>query len=234
MRKVDNIYNLNLFDFENDAAAVEKILTDKCIKTVGFIYFSRFVDLDSDPNYLAALQHLDLVLLDGIGMQIYFKCLNGVSLSNLNGTDLMPKLIQAAYEQKCPISFYGTSQSSVEKCAEKHGSIDYYQDGFSPLNWDRVENNSMLIVGLGTPKQEKFVFDNREKISEKNLTVISVGGYFDFCSGVYKRAPKIIRDMKLEWLFRSLFSLAHARRYLKNFYIFYLPLKHWYYQRFKF
>jgi UDP-N-acetyl-D-mannosaminuronic acid transferase (WecB/TagA/CpsF family) len=48
---------------------------------------------------------------------------------------------------------------------------------------------------------------------EKRLLVITVGGFFDFASGFYIRAPKTVRNLKLEWAWRT---MLHPRRHLKK------------------
>jgi N-acetylglucosaminyldiphosphoundecaprenol N-acetyl-beta-D-mannosaminyltransferase len=58
----------------------------------------------------------------------------------------------------------------------------------------------ILFVAFGFPKQEVWMFEHREKIEVK--VMMGVGGAFDYISGEVKRAPKLMRDLGLEWLFR--------------------------------
>ena len=57
-------------------------------------------------------------------------------------------------------------------------------------------------MAFGSSKQEIWIASNLERIPAK--IVIGVGGSFDFISGNVKRAPKILRKLGLEWLFRLL------------------------------
>ena len=95
----------------------------------------------------------------------------------------------------------------------------FFQNGYSPLIWNEILDNSVLFVGLGTPKQEIWVFDNIDIIKQKKLLVIAVGGYFDFLSGKFNRAPSLIRKLNLEWLWRA--PHCSMKRNFRNLYIFY-------------
>ena len=57
-----------------------------------------------------------------------------------------------------------------------------------------------MFVGLGSPKQEYWIYQNMDKINANIF--MGVGGTFDVISGSIKRAPKIIRKSGLEWLYR--------------------------------
>ncbi|GAG30117.1 unnamed protein product, partial [marine sediment metagenome] len=58
----------------------------------------------------------------------------------------------------------------------------------------------VLFVGLGPPKQEKWIWRYKDEI---NVPVsIAVGASFDFVAGSVKRAPKWMQKISLEWLFR--------------------------------
>ncbi len=58
----------------------------------------------------------------------------------------------------------------------------------------------VLFVGLGPPKQEKWIWKHKDEI---NVPVsIAVGASFDFIAGSVKRAPKWMQKIGLEWLFR--------------------------------
>ena len=58
----------------------------------------------------------------------------------------------------------------------------------------------ILWVGLGSPKQDKWISEHREKI--KGSIMIASGATFDFFAGTVKQAPKWIRNIGFEWLFR--------------------------------
>lgn len=64
----------------------------------------------------------------------------------------------------------------------------------------QIPDTDILFVAYGFPKQEKFMAENLEKLPVKIM--MGVGGAFDYISGRVPRAPKFIREIGLEWLFR--------------------------------
>ena len=63
----------------------------------------------------------------------------------------------------------------------------------------RRSGASIVLVGLGCPRQETWVFENRELIS---IPLLAVGAAFDFHAGTVSQAPLWFQNRGLEWLFR--------------------------------
>ena len=71
---------------------------------------------------------------------------------------------------------------------------------------------SILLVGLGAPKQEKWIYDNIRLVGAK--VAIGVGGSFDVMAGNVKRAPKWMQMLAMEWFYRFLMEPKRMfRRY---------------------
>ncbi len=66
-------------------------------------------------------------------------------------------------------------------------------------------------VGLGAPKQERWMYEHRGKI---NAVMLGVGAAFDFHAGTSKRAPKWMQEFYLEWLYRL---IQDPKRLLKRY-----------------
>ena len=186
---------------------------------VNFIYYSNFITLHKNATYLDAMKLSDYILIDGIGMQLYFRIVSKVWPFNLNGTDLNPVLLKQLDEACIPIACYGTNQENIDKAVDNisayllNDSIYYHQNGFTPLNWEVIREDSVLMVGMGSPRQENWVTENIDIIRSKRLMVVTVGGFFDFASGFYVRAPKWVRAIKLEWAWRT---MLHPKRHLQK------------------
>lgn len=212
-------YN-NEADIYND---IEKIKKEKGYVIANYMYWVPFVKSKQIKEYNMALELSDFIFPDGVGLLTYIKLLYKKKLKNLNGTDLNPKLIDYFKRNESKIALYGTNKENLEKCRlnlEKKGVKIYYsQDGYSKLNFDNIEENTVLFVGMGSPAQEIWVKDNIEVIKTKKLIVITVGGYFDFEAGYYKRAPEIVRKLKMEWIYRIIDNpKKHLLKYMNNFY----------------
>lgn len=68
----------------------------------------------------------------------------------------------------------------------------------------------ILFVAFGSPKQEKWIYENLPKMSVN--VAIGVGGAFDFVSGRVRRAPVWVRKIGLEWLFRLIIQPWRIKR----------------------
>lgn len=221
-----NGVNITGYNIEKDIYDdIEKIKKEKGYVIANYMYWVPFVKSKKIEKYKDALDISDFVFPDGVGLLTYIKVLYGKKLKNLNGTDLNPKLIENFKEKEYKIALYGTSKNNLDKCREnliKKGiNIYYTQDGFSKLNFENIEKDTVLFVGMGSPIQEIWVKENIDKIIEKNLIVVTVGGYFDFEAGYYKRAPEWIRKMKMEWIYRIIDNpRKHLLKYMNNLYFF--------------
>ncbi len=77
----------------------------------------------------------------------------------------------------------------------------------------QIPKLDILFVALGAPKQEKWIAANLDKIPVK--VAMGVGGSFDYLSGNIPRAPKWLRSLSFEWLFRLLVQPWRIKRQLK-------------------
>lgn len=151
-------------------------------------------------------------------------------LNNLNWTDFVPYFLDYIKtkfgNQKICLLMFGTTpihlQKSKEYISYKWYNVIYTQDWysnfnkkkwFSELNRKNVKESlsgyqdtiNILLVAMSTPKsprQELWTADNLKEIKNHNLIVINTGWLFDFWAWAQKRAPKLVRDIKLERLYR--------------------------------
>ena len=85
-------------------------------------------------------------------------------------------------------------------------NIVYIQDGYFKDD-DRVleelknANPRLILVALGSPKQEKFIAKAKNILNYGLM--VGVGGSFDVWSGTVERAPEIYQKFGIEWLYRT-------------------------------
>lgn len=204
--------------------AVDRIVDSIAVKSTvcHFMYWSSFAKARKDPQHTKALNIADFVLLDGVGLECYVKFLHRLRSANLNGTDLIPVLLERLHASGVPLALFGTTEDNLVKCVSslrrKGISPYFFQNGYSDLNLESIHDNSVLFVGLGTPRQENWSMQHLDWAREHNISIVTVGGYFDFEGGVYKRAPKWIRQTRFEWLYRLAKNpRLHWRKYILNF-----------------
>ena len=183
-----------------------------------------------DLQFREILNHADLVVADGMPL---------VWIGRLHGYEEMkrracgPELFETFCRETGPKYrhfFYGGPPSVAARVAqslhERHGIeiAGTYCPPFRPLTETEEAEVQALIaaaapdilwVGLSTPKQERWMYSNREKIQVP--VMLGVGAAFDMSSGCVKRAPEWMGKSGLEWLYRlSLEPKRLWRRYLIN------------------
>ncbi len=217
---VDNVSEKEALSKIEDVIKKER----KC--NVFFLNTDYLYKAQKDQEYRNILQeNTDILFCDGIGLKLLFLCNRKKMISNNNGTDRCPKIMKLAKNEGKSIFLLGGFPGVAEKAGcffrEKIPGlkISGVHDGYFKNDREiiRLINESkaeILFVGLGAPKQEKWIIKNRSEINA-NLC-IGVGGLFDYYSGRIKRAPKIIRRMYLEWLWRF---CIEPKRLFKRYFI---------------
>ena len=174
------------------------------------------------------LQARSLFLLEGVGLKVACLLTKGWTPDDTNGTDLFPALLDQLHNMPCRLFLLGGRANVVALAAQKikekwpHVEIVGYRDGYFSNNEisairDEVcrARPTLLLIGLGTPRQEAVAL---EFLQVPDLQVVwTVGGLFDRLSGRIQRAPRLMRSLWLEWLFRIFVEPRRlAPRYLSD------------------
>ncbi|WP_253762975.1 WecB/TagA/CpsF family glycosyltransferase [Ruegeria sp. HKCCD4884] len=177
-------------------------------------------------TYRAALARADMILPDGIGVEVAAK-LQGVQLAeNLNGTDFVPKLLKRAARLGQSVYLLGGRPGTAQAAAARlqHMIPDLAvagtRDGFEEaVRVDEAIDDinqsgaDILLVAMGVPLQELWITRNRHRLDPR--IVLGVGALFDFLAGNVRRAPRIVRHARMEWAWRlAMEPRRMARRYL--------------------
>ncbi len=177
-----------------------------------------------DIEYRNILNSAELILPDGIGVKLITRLFGWRMKDNCNGTDFSPLFMAKAAQHNYKIFFLGAKEGIAEKAAHnvsKHVpaiQIVGAQSGYFANNEAVIEkiNSSkadILFVAMGVPLQEKWIYKNLDKLDVR--LCLGVGALFDYLSGTLPRAPKFMRIIHLEWLWRiSLEPKRMFRRYI--------------------
>ena len=193
--------------------------------SISFVNAHNMLVMLRDENYREVLER-NLVLPDGVGLDIASRVAHGEAFpANLNGTDFVPALLTFMDRPK-RIGLLGGRRAVVEKAAEKlrqhapwHEFVVVSDGFFNPARSNAVmaeigrQKIDVLIVGMGTPLQEKWV---AEHVGPQHARlVLTVGALFDFVTGSVPRAPALVRALRGEWLFRLILEPGRLwRRYM--------------------
>ena len=180
------------------------------------------------PGFNEIVNAADLVTPDGMPLVWTLRRLGHPEQERVYGPVLTLHVLDMAAKQKIPVGFYGgspeTIQHLLEFLKEKYPSLDiqyFYSPPFRSLTMQEDEavireinaaECRILLVGLGCPKQERWMAAHRSKI---RVVMIGVGAAFDFYAGTKRQAPAWMQRLGLEWSFRLLQEPRRLwRRYL--------------------
>jgi N-acetylglucosaminyldiphosphoundecaprenol N-acetyl-beta-D-mannosaminyltransferase len=196
-----------------------------CVANVHMVMESR-----DDPSFRAVVNGADLVTADGMPLVWALRLLGVRSATRVYGPDLTPAVCEAAAERGVPVGFYGGTEDVVARMTANLGRrvpglrvVYRHSPPFRRLTDDetaadlsaiRRSGARILFVGLGCPKQERWMAAQRGKL---DAVMLGVGAAFDFLAGTKAQAPRALQRLGLEWCFR----LAHEprrlwRRYLRH------------------
>jgi N-acetylglucosaminyldiphosphoundecaprenol N-acetyl-beta-D-mannosaminyltransferase len=176
--------------------------------------------MEWDENFRNICDQCELLLLDGHPLLWIAKAYGTPFKQKICGSDLVPQLCQLAAEKGYKVFFLGAAPGVAQIAAEKMqqtypglqvsgtysppvGFLDDPQELENINNMLLESGADLLFVGMGVPKQDIFIYENMAKYQIPMS--FSIGGTIDFIAGVQKRAPKWMRRIGFEWLYR-LFS----------------------------
>ena len=168
-----------------------------------------------DDSFQGVLLQADLILPDGRPLVWMLRALGRQGQPQVRGPDGMRSVCQAAVTKDIPVGFFG-SQDSVLDGILARAARDFpglrvgyrYSPPFRPLTPDEDEaiiadiNRSgvrILFVGLGCPKQERWMASHSGRI---RAVMMGVGAAFDLYAGRVPEAPRWISRLGFEWAYR--------------------------------
>lgn len=193
-----------------DAGAwVESLPNEHGVSVISFVNAHGFNISAHDAEFAEALTGSDILLRDGSGMKILMKMMDMDPGANLNGTDLIPQIVARFAREKAPIAFMGTTEPWLSIAAQtsrnEGADIHLVEDGFQPEQHyvDRLAAKPcrLVVLGMGMPKQERVSMMIRNKL-DGPMVVVNGGAVLDFLAGRVTRAPKWMRSIGIEWLYR--------------------------------
>ncbi|UTF51316.1 WecB/TagA/CpsF family glycosyltransferase [Desulfomicrobium sp. ZS1] len=168
-----------------------------------------------DPAYQAAVNIADLVAPDGMPLVWILKLLGHDVKDRVYGPTLTLRVLEAAAMQEVPVGFYGASAevlaAMITTFRRRFPGLDIVYACSPPFrNQTRDEDEAVvrdinasgariLFVGLGCPKQERWMHQHKGRVQ---AVMLGVGAAFDFHAGAIPQAPSWMQERGLEWLFR--------------------------------
>ena len=176
-----------------------------------------------DAAYAAAVNGAKLVLADGVGDLCAARILGTPLPGRVAGADLVPRLLARLAERGGSVFLYGARPGVAERAGESLQSAcpglriagtenGYISDETALLEALEREKPDLLLLGLGAPRQELWMAENRQRTP---AVMIGVGGLLDVFAGDIPRAPEAWRRLGLEWLYGLLREPRRFKRVIR-------------------
>ena len=137
------------------------------------------------------------------------------------------KLEKTSGEQELSLEIIGAAEKKIVSAQSLKGSIAWlegYQNFVQPKPAEELRirevvqqfQPKLVFVALGAPRQEIWIEANRSWLEQAGVKlVMAVGGTFDMLTGALPRAPKFVRQLGLEWLWRLIQQPRRIKRQLR-------------------
>jgi N-acetylglucosaminyldiphosphoundecaprenol N-acetyl-beta-D-mannosaminyltransferase len=180
-----------------------------CVATVHMV-----MEAWDDPDFRRVVNEAELVTPDGVPLVWSLRALGIPDATRVYGPDLTLAVCAEAARRGVPVGFLGGRPEVLERLvrclAARCPGLDIafaHSPPFGPLAGvdervaEAIEDSGarVLFVGLGCPKQERWMAAHRGVLS---CAMVGVGAAFDFHAGVLPQAPAWLQRAGLEWLFR--------------------------------
>ncbi|EJN23719.1 exopolysaccharide biosynthesis protein, WecB/TagA/CpsF family [Pseudomonas sp. GM78] len=194
-------------DADQEQRLIETLSRPQRATVLGFVNAHAMNLVAKDNAYYQALSAADVLLRDGSGMSILFRRMGREPGLNMNGTDLIPKLLSAYKGRR--VALWGTQEPFLGNAAKHcetalavnlvsahHG----FADVETYLTLARQHQPELIVLGMGMPRQE--VVAARLAASGVPCLIVCGGAILDFLGGKVNRAPQWMRGLGCEWVFR--------------------------------
>lgn len=189
---------------------IDTATSQRGVTVVAFVNAHSLNSLSLHQDRMQGLEFCDYLLRDGVGVSTLMRLLGLPPGLNLNGTDLIPAILLRRRFEK--VALFGTIDEYVHRAGTKLQFMTGLTsrqvttlNGFHPIERyvevARRFQPSCIVLGMGTPKQEEVAALLRDSL-EHDCVVLCGGAIIDFMAGRFKRAPRAVRALRMEWVYR--------------------------------
>jgi N-acetylglucosaminyldiphosphoundecaprenol N-acetyl-beta-D-mannosaminyltransferase len=193
------------------------------------------VQARSDPGYAALLNTADLLLPDGIGIVLVQSLRGQRGMRRWPGSDSAQIILDLVARSAGTVMLVGGRAGVALKAAARlrgprpgltietvGEGVPFGADGtaISPDDEVLVERRiqevqpQVVLVGLGAPKQEQWIARHARSFPSVRI-MMTIGGAMDMWAGRLPRAPRILRSLGVEWLWRLVLQPSRLSRVIR-------------------
>lgn len=222
---------VRILNIEIDSFSLEEFLVNLHRGIVFTPNVDHLMKLQEDPEFVKAYEKADFRICDSQILMYAAKFLGTPIKAKISGADLFPLFCEYHSDNKDTKIFLIGGASGVPQQAQKNINkrigreiiVEAYSPSFGfekndaecedILNLIRQSSANVLVMGVGAPKQEKWIVKYHRQLPNINI-FMGVGAAIDFAAGNKLRSPQFISNLGLEWLFRL---LSEPRRLWKRY-----------------
>ncbi|HWS48764.1 MAG TPA: WecB/TagA/CpsF family glycosyltransferase [Candidatus Methanoperedens sp.] len=208
--------NLSLMNFDESIQFIKKRIKLKKGTVVYCCTLNEVKMVNEDKNFEYLFNKADLITPDGMPLVWGIRLKTGKG-ERVYGPELMEEILSMDFckyvfvGDKKNMSFFKKIGDYIVMPMKDKFSVEDYNELFIKLN---MSKGQLVWLGLGSKKQVEVAYEMKKR--GLNKVIVTVGAAFDFISGNKKQAPRWLRNLGGEWLFR-LFTEPRrlGGRYLK-------------------
>ena len=243
-RKFMNI-TIDDISFEQAITRIMKLSEEHSASYILTPNADHIVKLQKDTEFQKVYEQADMVVIDGSPILWIGDSLGVPFKEKITGADMLPKVCERAAKEDKTVFILGAGKDVAKTAAEAlkkkykgirivgiYGpSMEFEEDDAEiekAIAMVNQKNPDILVLSLGSPKQEKFIYKYREKM--KFGVALPFGAAVDFAAGNINRAPEWMRKADMEWLYRFFQEPGRLfkRYFITDIQIFYYAWKYRY------
>jgi len=214
---------VDAYQTEEFLSLIEEGLQNDGMRTIFAVNAEKIMYSRKDPELFSILKDSDFLIPDGFGPVVALRLIYGDRIGRTTGIGLMGKLLDLAERKNARVFIFGAKPDVLKTASEiikvRYPSLDlvgtqhgYIQEEDHENLIDKINDlrTDVLFVGLGSPKQEKWISQHKKALKVKFC--LGVGGSIDVFAGKVPLAPAWISRIYLEWLYRLMKEPSRIKR----------------------
>ena len=196
---------------------IDKLVVNRKPSYVVTPNVDHIVKLEKDEEFKEVYKNADLILTDGMPLIWISKMKSTPIKEKVSGSDLFPRVCELAAKKSYSMFLLGAAEGvaakATENLKEKFSGLNIVGSYSPSYGFEKKEDEiekiikiinevkpDILAIGLGAPKQEKFIYKYKDRL---NVPIsLAIGASIDFEAGNVNRAPKWMQQLGLEWFYR--------------------------------
>lgn len=184
------------------------------------------------PEVMSAIFSSDFIVADTTSLTLWLRS-HKISVQRVTGVDLAEELIRRAHEPSVAVIGGGSAQiraAAAKKIEEFGGVVSIADEGPRISSYISVNDSvliaelnekkpNIILVAFGHGKQEWWISKIKKELTFSTI-LVGVGGAIDMWGGEFTRAPRIVRAIGFEWLWRLIQEPRRFRRIIDAVIIF--------------